>query len=96
MWGNVRRGEKANISPYKHKANYQFDSSFPYELAVMLILSDHKTLTSTRGHDGDPVPYMIYDSRKSQGSGLSYTEANGLKGPFVPDGSRLMGMLFDK
>jgi len=62
----------------------------------MLILSDHKTLTSTRGHDGDPVPYMIYDSRKSQGSGLSYTEANGLKGPFVPDGSRLMGMLFDK
>ena len=35
MWGNVRRGEKANISPYKHKANYQFDSSFPYELAVM-------------------------------------------------------------
>jgi 2,3-bisphosphoglycerate-independent phosphoglycerate mutase len=62
----------------------------------MLILSDHKTLTSTRGHDGDPVPYMIYDSRKSQGSGLSYTEANGLKGPFVPDGSRLMGMLFEK
>jgi uridine kinase len=35
MWANVRRGEKANISPYKHKANYQFDSSFPYELAVM-------------------------------------------------------------
>jgi uridine kinase len=35
MWANVRRGEKANISPYKHKANCQFDSSFPYELAVM-------------------------------------------------------------
>lgn len=35
MWANVRRGEKANISPFKHKANYQFDSSFPYELAVM-------------------------------------------------------------
>jgi uridine kinase len=35
MWANVRRGEKANISPFKHKANFQFDSSFPYELAVM-------------------------------------------------------------
>ena len=35
MWANVRRGEIANISPFKDKANYQFDSSFPYELAVM-------------------------------------------------------------
>jgi len=35
MWANVRRGEKANISPFKNKANYQFDSSFQYELAVM-------------------------------------------------------------
>lgn len=35
MWANVRRGEIANISPFKSKANYQFDSSFPYELAVM-------------------------------------------------------------
>ena len=35
MWSNVRRGEKLYISPFKHKANYQFDTSFPYELAVM-------------------------------------------------------------
>ena len=35
MWANVRRGEIANISPFKNKADYQFDSSFPYELAVM-------------------------------------------------------------
>ena len=35
MWANVRRGEKANISPFKGKANYQFDSSLPYEIAVM-------------------------------------------------------------
>ncbi len=34
MWGNVRRGEIAYISPYKDKADYQFDSSFPYEMAV--------------------------------------------------------------
>ncbi len=35
MWGNVRRGEKAYISPYKDKANYQFDTLLPYEAPVM-------------------------------------------------------------
>ena len=35
MWGNVRRGEIAYISPFKDKADYQFNSSFPYELCVM-------------------------------------------------------------
>lgn len=62
----------------------------------ILILSDHKTLTDTRTHDGDPVPFMIYDSRKDQGSGLAYTEANGLKGPFVEPGTQLMSLLFSE
>jgi uridine kinase len=35
MWANVRRGEKLYISPYKHKADLQFDSSFPYEVPVL-------------------------------------------------------------
>ena len=35
MWANVRRGEKTNISPFRAKADFQFDSSFPYEIAVM-------------------------------------------------------------
>ena len=34
MWANVRRGEKAYISPFKDKADFQFDSSLPYELPV--------------------------------------------------------------
>lgn len=61
----------------------------------MLILSDHKTLTTTRGHDGDPVPFIIYDSRVSEGSGLSYTEENGLKGPLLEAGTMLMPALFE-
>lgn len=60
----------------------------------ILILSDHKTLTSTRGHDGDPVPFLIYDSTKASGSGFAYTEKNGLQGPMVEAGTALMGMLF--
>ncbi len=61
----------------------------------ILILSDHKTLTSNRQHDGDPVPYIIYDSRKDTQTGLSYSEANGLKGVFLPAGTDLMPALFE-
>jgi len=34
MWANVRRGEKMYISPFKDRANFSFDTSLPYELAV--------------------------------------------------------------
>ena len=34
MWANVRRGEKNNISPFKNKADFQFDTAHPYEPAV--------------------------------------------------------------
>lgn len=60
----------------------------------MLVLSDHKTLMKTRGHDGDPVPFFLYDSTKEEGSGLSYTEKNGLCGPFVEAGTQLLDLLF--
>ena len=61
----------------------------------VLLLSDHKTLTSTRGHDGDPVPFLLYDSTVDTGLGLAYTEANGLKGPYYPDGANTcMKLLF--
>lgn len=61
----------------------------------LLLLSDHKTLMSTRTHDGDPVPYLIYDSAKPLHTGLSYTEKNGEKGPYVEKGTDLMGLLFE-
>ena len=60
----------------------------------LLLLSDHKTLTSTRGHDGDAVPFVIYDSRRDEKSGRRYSEKDGLLGPMVEAGTALMGMLF--
>lgn len=62
----------------------------------LLLLSDHKTLMSSRTHDGDPVPYLIYDSTKPLNTGLSYTEENGEKGPYVEPGTKLMDLLFEK
>ena len=34
-WANVLRGEASYIKPFIGKADYQFDTSFAYELAVM-------------------------------------------------------------
>jgi 2,3-bisphosphoglycerate-independent phosphoglycerate mutase len=60
----------------------------------ILVLSDHKTLTSTRGHDGAPVPYLIYDSRENRRTGAAYCEKDGEAGPYIDDGARLMDALF--
>ncbi|MEG1721234.1 MAG: 2,3-bisphosphoglycerate-independent phosphoglycerate mutase [Pseudoflavonifractor sp.] len=63
----------------------------------LLLLSDHKTLTATRGHDGDPVPFLLYDSRKNTGAGLPYTEAAGQKGRYFSDGAKsVMPLLFEE
>ena len=60
----------------------------------VLILSDHKTLTSTRGHDATPVPFVIYDSRKMRDNGFTYREIDGEKGITVATGIELMDLLF--
>lgn len=62
----------------------------------VLLLSDHKTLTSTRAHNPDPVPFLLYDSRRDSGSGGVYDEPTGEKGPFVEKGWHLLDMLFEK
>lgn len=62
----------------------------------MLILSDHKTLTETRGHDGDPVPYLLYDNRTDRKTGLTYAEADSTKGPYIDAGVKLLTKLFDQ
>ncbi len=62
----------------------------------MLILSDHKTLTATRGHDADPVPFLLYDSTVDTRGGLSYCERDGARGKYYPDGAKsCMRLLFD-
>ena len=68
------------------------DKGYDYR---MLVLSDHKTLTSTRGHDGDPVPFVIYDSRTETGSGAAFSEKSGEAGITLDSGAKLMDLLFE-
>jgi 2,3-bisphosphoglycerate-independent phosphoglycerate mutase len=62
----------------------------------ILMLSDHKTLMEGGMHDGDPVPFLVYDSRTDTGAGLPYTEKNGLLGPYLGEGTLLMPALFEQ
>ena len=35
LWGNIRRGEKLYISPFKDKSDILFDSTLPYEVCLL-------------------------------------------------------------
>ncbi|MCL2083398.1 MAG: 2,3-bisphosphoglycerate-independent phosphoglycerate mutase [Oscillospiraceae bacterium] len=61
----------------------------------ILILSDHKTLISTRGHDAGAVPYILYDSREQKCSGRPYSERECEKGGLVGDGTQLIDRLLE-
>ena len=64
----------------------------------MLIMPDHPTPIRLKDHVSDPVPYVIYDSRKTDdGSGLTYTEENGKKtGIYIEKGYTLMDKFIEK
>ncbi len=63
----------------------------------LLIMPDHPTPISCRTHVSTPVPYILYDSRKTEGCGLSYSEKNAAKtGVFIRDGYRLIDRLFSE
>ena len=61
----------------------------------ILLLSDHKTLMSTRTHDGKPVPFAIFDSRRP-GQPSRLDESTAAKGVWLPEGRELMGRLLEK
>lgn len=58
----------------------------------MLIMPDHPTPIKLKTHVSDPVPYVIFDSTKTDGgSGLAYNEKNGEKtGVYIEKGYTLM------
>lgn len=49
MWANVRRGEKAYISPFKDTANLKLDTSLPYEVAAMRDIATEIFLKAPNG-----------------------------------------------
>jgi len=63
----------------------------------MLIMADHRTLLSTRGHDSGPVPYILYDSRNiAKTSDKTYCEADAISTGHIEVGTNLMSLLFEE
>ena len=60
----------------------------------LLLMPDHYTLRSTRTHDGTPVPYALYDSRRP-GTPRPFTEAACADAPVLERGDMLMRKLFE-
>ncbi len=63
----------------------------------ILIAPDHPTPISIMTHCSDPVPYLIYDSRKDFEGVDSYDEENARStGNYIEEGYTLINKLFDK
>ena len=57
----------------------------------VLVMPDHGTPVSTKTHSDDPVPFVIFDSRETKGSGLGYSEDLAAStGDFVKEGHELI------
>lgn len=61
----------------------------------LLLMPDHYTLLSTRTHDGTPVPFALYDSRRPGGP-RPFTEAACADAPLLESGDLLMRKLFER
>jgi 2,3-bisphosphoglycerate-independent phosphoglycerate mutase len=58
----------------------------------VLLMPDHATPIELKTHSGDPVPFAIYDSEISNGSGRTYDEAcAAASGIHIDHGHELMG-----
>ncbi|MBQ8550021.1 MAG: cofactor-independent phosphoglycerate mutase [Clostridia bacterium] len=63
----------------------------------ILIMPDHPTPLDTKTHSSEPVPYLIYDSRKNLGGVEKFTESSAAAtGLFVEHGPSIMAKLLEK
>ena len=60
-------------------------------------MPDHPTPLTTMTHSAEPVPYLLFDSRKSLNGVKSFTENNAKStGIFVEQGPKIMEKLLEK
>jgi 2,3-bisphosphoglycerate-independent phosphoglycerate mutase len=75
------------------KPVYEYLLSCGEDFKIM-ILPDHPTPIRIRTHSIDPVPFMIYSSKKSEEGVSTFTELCAeATGRYVSDGYNLMGIL---
>ncbi len=60
----------------------------------LLVLPDHPTPIKVKTHTANPVPYLLYDSRKTEEKGSCYNEEAGASLEPVK-GHELLNILFE-
>lgn len=58
-WASVRRGERRHIYPTYGNADEVFDTSLPYEIAVLKVYAERYLLEVREGHPSFPVAYRL-------------------------------------
>ena len=62
----------------------------------ILVCPDHPTPVSIRTHTAEPIPFLLYDSRRSENGPSRYTEAEARgTGLFLEEGPMLMRKLLE-
>lgn len=94
--GSVEKKKKAieNLDQFVVKyVKEQMDAS--KEEYRLLVLPDHPTPIRVRTHTGDPVPYVLYDSRDIKAQDQKYCEKDAMKsGVLRKEGYTLLDHLF--
>lgn len=63
----------------------------------LLVLPDHPTPIRVRTHTSDPVPYVLYDSRRIQQNTWRYNEKEAKEsGNYIAEGHKMMAYLFEE
>lgn len=62
----------------------------------VLVAPDHPTPLDIMTHTRNPVPFLIYDSRKNLGGGVFTEEGAKDTGLYISEGYKLLDMLLDK
>ncbi len=91
--GKVESIEKIDALILKPLKEYLDATGEAYRI---LTLPDHPTPIEIRTHSEEPVPFMLYDSTCKREGVSTLTEKTVLAGPYLPDGTALMGMVLAK
>ena len=84
-----------NIDKLILKPVYDYLETTNEDYGIM-VLPDHPTFIRTGTHAPDPVPYMIYSSKRASNGAAQFTEKNAADaGIYITDGSTLMQRFFD-
>ncbi len=90
-------GKIAAIEAIDEKILGRLRSALAGEDYRILLTPDHPTPVSKMTHTGNPVPFVLYDSRRIRKNSRTYTEAEAKKtGLFLENGYELMGLLTQK